>query len=89
MGGAVNAIGNVTPFAEFNISADPAAIVITISLTNPQFTTTLLETLPALNPAKATLLPLDNTRQYRFTEDGWEDSCQALGLQIGFGTYVQ
>jgi inosine-uridine nucleoside N-ribohydrolase len=87
MGGALALNGNATPFAEFNIFADPEAAALVFSLTNipnvaqptfPGFDHSALARLE--RPVKVTLLPLDITRKHPIYEREWQQGCTGSEL---------
>jgi len=69
MGAAVRAPGNITPFAEFNVLADPLAAAQVYALTSPHPATTMPAALPlpadGANPLNLVLFPLDITMQHQ------------------------
>ena len=90
MGGAVAATGNVTPFAEFNVYADPAAAALVFALTSPNPSTTLLPLFPPeLKPfpkklsrlLRLVLMSLDVTEKHHLDRSRFESKVLPLKEQ--------
>ncbi|KAJ0304335.1 hypothetical protein Brms1b_011281 [Colletotrichum noveboracense] len=85
MGGTIDLPGNITPTAEFNTYADPAATARVFALTSPspQFTMPLAASLPPYpnnlkGKLKLTLFPLDITTSHRLFRRDFTESITPL-----------
>ncbi|KAK2855536.1 hypothetical protein FQN49_005089 [Arthroderma sp. PD_2] len=89
MGGAIDEPGNVTPFAEFNVFADPVAAARLFALTSSRPRVTMptispsssLQSLPPsrlANPLTVKIAPLDLTHQHNFTPSAFRPTISPL-----------